>query len=268
MLNNDTLKNHAVSIVERHLNKAAALDDAIADVAKQEKMNDHEIKRLVEASNQLTYLKLHSLNKDKTFEFPLASYDGVKGNLTAAPHIEKAASASMGLPFPLGEIEKQASYKEAEVSQAEKEYVTFRMQHEIPRMQEELLVKRAELQVEAMRAFREDSELLTKLAWLNGDEEVKKTHRFFEHELEKASRLLEEKRVVAEAEQDLQKASSLVGGAVRGVGRMGVGIAKSLVKKGPEGTGISALGNAALMGLGVKPGVDAANNVGKMIGVG
>lgn len=267
MMTNDTLKNMAVRVVERHLNKSEPLNVAISDEARKQRLNDNEIKRLIEASNQLTYLKMHSVNSDKTFEFPVASYEGVKELLIATPEIQKKASAKT-LPLFLGEMEKEASFERPELAPAEREFVVSRLQYELPRMQEELMVKKADLQVQAVRALKEDPELLAKMAWLQGDEDAHKKHRFFDHDLEKAKELLHKKQQLLDQKEELNKVSSLVGKIVGGVGSLGMMLGKSLIKSTPEGRALSPIGNAVLMGAGVKPGVAASNNVGNIIGAG
>jgi len=88
----EDIKTTTAEIVSAYLNNQIPLDQSIAEVAKRDKLTDEYIKRLVESANTVTYLKIHERSKDKTFEFPLASFEGVKDYLTAAP-IEKAASA-------------------------------------------------------------------------------------------------------------------------------------------------------------------------------
>lgn len=295
MITNDTLKNMAVRVVETHLNKSEPLNVAISDEAKQQHLNDNEIKRLIEASNQLTYLKMHSVNSDKTFEFPVASFEGVKELLTATPEIQKQASAKT-LPLFLGEMEKEASFERPELAPAEREFVVSRLQYELPRMQEEFMVKKADLQVQAVRALKEDPELLAKIAQLqgtdyrgrprgrnpqpgtcllgtdrSGDTDFQRPNRgrrFFDHELDKAKDLLHKKQQLSDQKEELDKASSLVGKIVGGVGSLGMMLGKSLIKSTPEGKALSPIGNAVLMGAGVKPGVAASNNVGQIIGAG
>jgi len=96
----EDLKTTTAEIVSAYLNNQVPLNQSIADVAKRDKLTDDYIKRLVESTNTVTYLKIHERSKDKTFEFPLASFEGVKDYLTATP-IEKAASTTQPSINPL-----------------------------------------------------------------------------------------------------------------------------------------------------------------------
>jgi len=99
----EDIKATTAEIVSAYLNNQVPLDQSIADVAKRDKLTDEYIKRLVESANTVTYLKIHERSKDKTFEFPLASFEGVKRYLTATPAspLEKAASATQPSINPL-----------------------------------------------------------------------------------------------------------------------------------------------------------------------
>lgn len=71
----------AKGVVDDHINSGSSLDDAITKVASAEDLSTNEIKRLVEASNTLTWLSVVKPSMDKTAEFKLASYPGVMANL-------------------------------------------------------------------------------------------------------------------------------------------------------------------------------------------
>ena len=93
----DELKLAAVDIVSNFLNKKISLDRGVADFSKASSLNDEQTKRLVEVVNQIAYLKIHSISSDKTFEFPVCSYEGVSKILTGKPEMSKAASVNRKL---------------------------------------------------------------------------------------------------------------------------------------------------------------------------
>lgn len=115
--NNDTLAQMSAKAVSEYITKGVPLTDAVAGLSKQASLNLEQTKRLVETTNQVAYLKLLKEASDRTFEFPVASYDDVVSQIVG---IEKAASAatsatvdplSLVLKSP-AEMEKTASFDE------------------------------------------------------------------------------------------------------------------------------------------------------------
>jgi hypothetical protein len=80
-LDQDQIKDLSVSAVERFLNEKIPLEDGICKTASELELNSEQIKRVVEASNTIAYLKLQKEAEDKTFEFPVASYEGVMAKM-------------------------------------------------------------------------------------------------------------------------------------------------------------------------------------------
>lgn len=77
----EKLASLAKEVVGDFMQKGASLDEGIAKVAERDNLNTDEIKRLVEASNTLTWLKTVKPQMDKTAEFSVASYDGVMSKI-------------------------------------------------------------------------------------------------------------------------------------------------------------------------------------------
>jgi len=73
----------AKEVVNDYASKGQALDDVIVKVAEREGLNSDEIKRLVEASNTMTWLTTVKPSIDKTAEFNVASYPSVMSKLSA-----------------------------------------------------------------------------------------------------------------------------------------------------------------------------------------
>lgn len=90
----DFLKNSAVAITAGFLAKGTPLSAGVAEVAKKNSLNMEQIKRLVEVVNQVTYLKILSTAKDRTFEFPLARFEDVVG-LLVTPEIQSMTDTNI-----------------------------------------------------------------------------------------------------------------------------------------------------------------------------
>ncbi len=258
----EKLKNISVSTVTSHLRDHVPLEEAIANTAKRENLNDHEVKRLVEASNTLTYLKLHSLKKDKTFEFPVASFEGVAHHLKSAPQVEKRASAkttslwSEVLAEPMVKQAQEDVFVPTPLEESERLYLSAMVKEASARMDEELMVKAAGLQLSLERNRAADKEFLEKLAFLGFFGEGKKaslhSEQYQDRDLEKARSFAKE---VAAHQAELEKRNGLMGGV-----SSAVGLLETIGKKSV------ALGSELSPALMVKPGAKPANRVGSIIG--
>lgn len=99
--NSELIKQIAVLATEKLLNEKVPLADTVAEFAAQNRLNVEQIKRCIEATNNVTQLKLMSIAKDRTFEFPLCKIQDVLMRValpeqqglqtTTSPVIEKAA---------------------------------------------------------------------------------------------------------------------------------------------------------------------------------
>jgi hypothetical protein len=89
------------------------LSTTIANIAERDGLNSDQINRLIEAVNQVAYLKMQGTAEDKTFEFPLANKDEVMSILTKVPEqgqlsMDKQASQKMS-KNPLSAFSKHTS---------------------------------------------------------------------------------------------------------------------------------------------------------------
>lgn len=99
----EQIRDYAVSIVEGYINNKVPLSEGVMVKAAQFELNNEQIKRVVEATNQVAYLKLQSISPDRTFEFPLADTNEVNAMLVS-PGVVKQASAAR--PSPLSIMSK------------------------------------------------------------------------------------------------------------------------------------------------------------------
>lgn len=95
----EKLKYMAADVVSQYLMHKTPLSQVVAEVASSSSLNPEQIKRLVEISNQVAYLKLLETATDRTFEFPLAEYEEVMAIL-ARPDENMSKEASQK-PSPM-----------------------------------------------------------------------------------------------------------------------------------------------------------------------
>lgn len=77
----DTIKDLSVYAVQQFVSNKVPLDVSIAEKAKSLKLNEDQVKRVVESTNVIAFLKLRDGAEDKTFEFQVASFPGVMNAL-------------------------------------------------------------------------------------------------------------------------------------------------------------------------------------------
>lgn len=77
----DTIKELSVYAVQQFVSNKVPLDVSIAEKAKSLKLNEDQVKRVVESTNVIAFLKLRDGAEDKTFEFQVASFPGVMSAL-------------------------------------------------------------------------------------------------------------------------------------------------------------------------------------------
>lgn len=77
----EEIRDCAVRVVEEFVNNKVPLSEGIAKEAQDNEFNPEQIKRVIEASNSIAYLKLLKEATDRTFEFPIAKYAEVMGHV-------------------------------------------------------------------------------------------------------------------------------------------------------------------------------------------
>lgn len=73
----DTIRELAVHAVQQFVSNQVPLDESIAEKARSLKLNEDQVRRVVESTNVIAFLKLREGAEDKTFEFKVASFPGV-----------------------------------------------------------------------------------------------------------------------------------------------------------------------------------------------
>jgi hypothetical protein len=90
----DQLRDISIRCTEQFLNNKVPLSQALAKEASAHNLNSDQIKRAVEATNTVAFLKVASLSPDKTIEFPLCKYSEVLQGVSL-PAFEKSASDNL-----------------------------------------------------------------------------------------------------------------------------------------------------------------------------
>ena len=118
-LTNDSLKHFAVDAVTKFASEGKPLNDSIASISEANKLSPDQVKRVVEASNQLAYLQMLKTAEDRTFEFPVADYDSIMGNLCS---MDKAAEEKPFRPLDLVTRSTETQGLEKAASEEEKAF--------------------------------------------------------------------------------------------------------------------------------------------------
>lgn len=100
--NSELIRNLSVKTVEGFLNNKIPLSIGIAKEASAHGFNPEQIKRTIEATNNIAYLKMLSETTDRTFEFPVANYKEVLAHMVLPEGFSDE-------PTPVPEKEIQAS---------------------------------------------------------------------------------------------------------------------------------------------------------------
>lgn len=77
----EKLQGLAIKCAAMYMTKQASLSEAISKEAQVLELNPDQIKRTIEATNTITYLRQLEDSKDRTLEFPLADYKEVMAHM-------------------------------------------------------------------------------------------------------------------------------------------------------------------------------------------
>ena len=106
----DLIQKLSVEAVSKFLTKEASLSEAIAEQAIANELNAEQTKRVIEASNSIAYLRqLEKSASDRTFEFPVASYEEVLRNMVIPEASASKNPSEANSIDQVSVVEKQAS---------------------------------------------------------------------------------------------------------------------------------------------------------------
>lgn len=170
----EKLQEISVRVVSRFMTKQADLNTAIADEGKSLELNPDQLRRVIETSNTLAYLRQLESATDRSFEFPVAEYTSVMGRMVipdpvtaATPNVINTVSTepteSVCPPFvsSMSDQEKKAMlFKEAS-----------RVRQTLTKMASEEIIYSFRLE-ELASKVQKDPLALEKLAQVTSEEEL------------------------------------------------------------------------------------------------
>lgn len=252
----DLLQEISVRCASRYMAKQASLNEAIADEGRAMELNSDQLKRVIETTNTVAYLRQLQDASDRTFEFPVADYNGVMLKMAMPSDIfNKEASEKIvektSAPAVASESKFEFSHQE-KVAMLSKELlkcaaVMDNIIHEKNRLTTSLLTKSASLKqseflLEKLAYVVKEEDFhpmanllgLEKTASLNNnlvftDRELDEVTSLYSHYKEAKELIQKEKKT----EEFIKRAGSLLSGAA--------GLAGSILGRG-IGKGINALG--------------------------
>jgi len=119
-LSPELLQEIAVRVVSKYMTKQACLSGAIADAAKTLELNPEQIKRVIETSNTIAYLRQLEDATDRSFEFPVADYTDVMGRMVlpnTSPTVDITVAAPVA-PLPQkSEVTKTAGVRSSPLNE-------------------------------------------------------------------------------------------------------------------------------------------------------
>ena len=178
----EALQDISVRVVCKYMTKQSCLSEAIVKEAKDLELNPDQIKRVIEASNTIAYLRQLEDASDRTFEFPVAEYRDIMGRMVLpaqpSPVVEKTAAAisrdKTVVPNPLDE---QAPETQINSSISEQEKVamlvkeTLRVKHTITKMAEDGFIMSMRLEKMASK-ISTDPKAFEKLSHVASEEDL------------------------------------------------------------------------------------------------
>lgn len=272
-LTTDRLQALAISAVTKYMTKQASMSDAVASEARAADLNPEQVKRLIEASNSVAYLRQLKDSPDKTFEFPVAEYKDVLASLVGSSTIANDS----GVKDTVQTVEKQATLnKEALFDFSEQEKVAM-VAREVVRVKGQLTKMAYDKEeayqrlVESAGHFKKEANALEKIAFVVDEADFEKVAKLagFEKSAQrntgllftdadlKTTRnmygLLKEAEALVNTEKELQELEkrAILGLLARGVG---------MLASKPFKMAGNLLTNAPKNALGISKSVSAGNS--------
>lgn len=148
-LSNSSLQDISVKCVALFMSKQACLSEAIADEAKNLELNPDQIKRVIETTNTLAYLRQLKDAEDRTFEFPVATYTDVMGRMVVPT--EKRAN----------EVDSDNSTSGAQTAIGDEQEVTIRKYNLDAQEKRAMLYKESRICRDVLVKMAEEKPMLT-----------------------------------------------------------------------------------------------------------
>lgn len=265
----DTIKDLAVYAVQQFVSNQVPLNESIAEKARGLQLNEDQVRRVVESTNVIAFLKLREGAEDKTFEFEVASFPGVMEALLG--HSTDRGYVDMVGPEPV--LEKAAFDTSYEVPKDQSHQTLFRAhQHlraELEKTAQEhyncvsdlerfipILVKQANWQDRLEYVCGEDFDRIMSAFGKSGFEKSAGSRDlvFVGKELEVANHVFSLIKQAAELQAERTNLESMEKKALLGLGKL-LGAAKFFAKDPIAGTAAAVSAVPAMAaGAGIKAG--------------
>jgi hypothetical protein len=167
----ERLQEIAVRVVSNFMTKQADLSGSIAAEAKSLELNPEQIKRVIESSNTIAYLRQLEDAKDRAFEFPVAEYRDVMGRMVlpdTSPVVDEVKECvPMEVSADKEEVANSSVSEQEKVAMLFKE--TMRIKQTLTKMagEEDIMSLRLE---ELSAKVQKDPKALEKLAHVCSEE--------------------------------------------------------------------------------------------------
>ena len=266
----DTIKDLAVYAVQQFVSNQVPLNASIAEKARSLQLNEDQVRRVVESTNVIAFLKLREGAEDKTFEFDVASFPGVMDCLMShstdrgyvdmtpkEPVLEKAASFDTSYEVPVDQSH-QTLYKAHQHLRAELEKVAQEHYNCVSDLERfvPMLVKQADWQERLEHVSGEDFNRIMTAFGKSGFEKSASVKNlvFVGKELEVANHVVSLIKQAAELQAERSNLETLEKQALLGLGKL-LGAAKFFAKDPIAGTAAAVTAIPAMAaGAGIKAG--------------
>lgn len=258
----DTIKELSVYAVQQFVSNKVPLDVSIAEKAKSLKLNEDQVKRVVESTNVIAFLKLRDGAEDKTFEFQVASFPGVMdailGNFQDRAYVDVTGPENQGIDKVAFEVASeipedqrhQTLFKAAAHIRADLEKVAQEHYNCVSALERSIpvLVKQAHWQERLEVAAKEDFERIMSAFGKSGFEKSAsmKDMVFVGRELEVANSVVGLIKQAAELQtkrselESMEKKAASILGKLLGMGKSVVGGAASFAQNPIKGLATAA----------------------------
>lgn len=175
------LRDSSVEVVRSYLKDKVPLTKTVLSIAIRDKLSSEQIKRVVETVNQVAYLKLLESAQDRTFEFPLASYDDIMAEILSPTEIieegiKMASAGPLNVFYEDNDLVKEAEEQVSSMTNDERYTLMYREYCRATRELEKLAHEEREL-IDVLMThaanLREEPELLEKVAYITDGDDLR-----------------------------------------------------------------------------------------------
>lgn len=272
----DLLQEISVRCASKYMAKQASLNEAISEEGRAMELNSDQLKRVIETTNTVAYLRQLQDASDRTFEFPVADYNNVMLKMAMPLNLlDKEAGEKPAQTASPSNIQGSQQVPTPEFSQQEKVAMLSKellkcaavmddIIHEKARLTKSLLTKSASLgkidfALEKLAYVVEEQDFspMANLLGLEKSASVYKDLVFTDKELDEVTDLYgmyKEAKSLIQKEKDteefIKRASNILGSALGWAGsKLGAGVGK-VIGGGAGLAGRAIRGSSSSIGFG------------------